>query len=121
MEDVHDEATREILANDQVEDVRENSPVEPNDQDVREVKNNDVAFDFFSHVAHCRSQIGKEDVASVVVPVVEVAVENSKVEISPDLTASSDPSLVEPSPPSDPHYKKIALLQQKNCNIRFRY
>ena len=63
MEEVHDEAIREVLAKDQVEgkwfvsedsllifirvltrwrlclpDVQENSPVEPNDQDVREVK-----------------------------------------------------------------------------------
>ncbi|KAJ0262959.1 WRKY transcription factor 32 [Hirschfeldia incana] len=92
MEDVQDVAIREVLANDQVEDVRENSPVvEPNDQDVREVKKPDS---------------DKEDVASVVVPVVEVAAENSEVEISPDATGSPDPSMMKPSPPSDPSAAK---------------
>ncbi|CAN7015319.1 unnamed protein product [Brassica rapa subsp. trilocularis] len=73
MEDVHDEAIREVLAKDQVE---ENSPVEPNDQDVREVK-----------------------------------------ETSPALTASLDPSLVDPSLPSDPSAaqgQSLSLLEQKS-------
>ncbi|CDY13396.1 BnaA03g51140D [Brassica napus] len=74
MEDVHDEAIREVvLAKDQVE---ENSPVEPNDQDVREVK-----------------------------------------ETSPALTASLDPSLVDPSLPSDPSAAQgqgLSLLEQKS-------
>ncbi|CAN7119721.1 unnamed protein product [Brassica rapa subsp. narinosa] len=73
MEEVHDEAIREVLAKDQVE---ENSPVEPNDQDVREVK-----------------------------------------ETSPALTASLDPSLVDPSLPSDPSAAQgqgLSLLEQKS-------
>ncbi|KAF8097522.1 hypothetical protein N665_0286s0031 [Sinapis alba] len=102
MEDVHDEAIRETLAKDQVEDVRENSLVEPNDEDVRDVKETDRS---------------NEDVVSVVVPVVEVAVENSELKISPDVIATSDPSVVEPSPPSDPSAAKgqgLTLLEQKS-------
>ncbi|KAJ4916861.1 hypothetical protein Rs2_02411 [Raphanus sativus] len=99
MEDVHDEATREILANDQVEGKMMFEKIHQWSQMIK------------------ISQIGKEDIASVVVPVVEVAVENSEVEISPDLTASSDPSLVEPSPPSDPSAAKgqvLSPLEQKS-------
>ncbi|KAG2239942.1 hypothetical protein Bca52824_091301 [Brassica carinata] len=102
IEDVHDKAIRETLAKDQVEDVRENSPVEPNDQDVTDVKETDRS---------------KEDVVSVAVPVVEVAVENSEVKISPYVTASSDPSMMEPSPPSDPSAAKgqgLSPLEQKS-------
>ncbi|WZZ76499.1 hypothetical protein YC2023_087869 [Brassica napus] len=101
MEDVHDEAIREVLAKDQVEDVRENSPVEPNDQDVIEVKETDC---------------GKENVASEVVPVDEVAVENREVEPSPTLNASSDSSMVETSLPSDPSASQSQglLLEQKS-------
>ncbi|KAJ4899067.1 putative WRKY transcription factor 32 [Raphanus sativus] len=96
MEDVHDVAIREILANDKVEDVLENSPVEPNDQDVRE-----------------ETDRSKKDVVSVVMPIVEVAVENSEVK-----TASSDPSMVEPSLSPAPSAAKVQegllLLEQKS-------
>ncbi|KAG2238268.1 hypothetical protein Bca52824_092480 [Brassica carinata] len=102
MEDVHDEAIREVLAKDQVEDVRENSPVESNEQDVREVKETDS---------------GKENGVSEVVPVDEVAVENREVEPSPTLNASSDSSMVEPPLPSDPSASQsqgLSLLEQKS-------
>uniref|UniRef100_A0A1J3JU26 Putative WRKY transcription factor 32 n=1 Tax=Noccaea caerulescens TaxID=107243 RepID=A0A1J3JU26_NOCCA len=77
MENLHDEAVRDTLAKDQVEGVRENSAVESNGEDVREVK---------------ESESGKENVVRASVPVDEVSVENREV----------DPSMVEPSLSLDP-------------------
>ncbi|KFK29678.1 hypothetical protein AALP_AA7G164400 [Arabis alpina] len=83
LEDLHDEPVRETLANDQVKGVRQNSDVEPNGEDVGgEVKLTDS---------------GKEIIVRAIVPVDEVRVENRVAETSPGLTASSDPSTVEPS------------------------
>nr|AJA32893.1 WRKY transcription factor [Brassica oleracea var. capitata] len=62
-----------------------------------------------------RTDSDKEDIVSVVAPVDEVAVENLEVETSPALTPSSDPSMVEPSLPSDPLAAKSqdqSLLQK---------
>ncbi|CAH8355724.1 unnamed protein product [Eruca vesicaria subsp. sativa] len=140
LEDVHDEVVREILAKDQGEDVPENSLVEPNDQDVREVKE-------------------KEDVVSVVVdtsPVLTASSNTSVVEpslssdasaaqgqnsdsgvvnnlfVSPVLKTDSGkeetvrevkaspaltPSVVEPSLPSDPSASQsqaLPLVEQKS-------
>nr|AJA32879.1 WRKY transcription factor [Brassica oleracea var. capitata] len=77
---------RETLAKDHVEDVRENSSVEPNREDVKERD----------------SGSGKESVVSAIVPVDEVAVENRVVEPSTCLTVLINPSMVETSLSSNP-------------------
>ncbi|KAF3487778.1 hypothetical protein F2Q69_00057772 [Brassica cretica] len=141
MDDVHDEAIREVLAKDQVEDVRENSPVESNEQDegsnvalivvlydllLDKAADTDLLlaregkFLSFKNLIDTRlveTDSCKENVLSEVVPVDEVAVENLEVETSPALTPSSDPSMVEPSLPSDPSASQsqgLSLLVQKS-------
>ncbi|CAH2077412.1 unnamed protein product, partial [Thlaspi arvense] len=89
MDDFHDGAVREITANDQDQGVRQNSAVEPNGEHVGEVK---------------------EDVVSAIVTGDEVVVENREVETCPGLTASSDPSMVEPSLSSNPSAAQVLSL-----------
>ncbi|XP_010438103.1 PREDICTED: probable WRKY transcription factor 32 [Camelina sativa] len=83
MYDLHDEPVQETLDKDQVEGVLENSSVEPNGEDVKEM------------------DTVKEIVVSAIVPVDEVE-EDREVETSPCLTASSDSLTVKPSLSSDP-------------------